>query len=81
MYILYKDSGDDVEPYAILDKKTNRAACWFYSLREISHTNFDTEIPLKQLKADSYGKLILVSTFPEIPTTEYLKSNYPELLI
>ena len=80
MYLLFKDSRDD-ETYAILNKKTNSFDCWFYSLHEITHTDFSTEITLKQLKADACGELILVSTFPEIPTTDYLKSNYPELLI
>lgn len=81
MYTLFKDSGDDDETYAILDKKTNCAACWFYTLDDINHINFDTEITFKELKTDAYGKLILVGTFPEIPTIDYLKSNYPELLI
>jgi len=81
MYLLFKDSGDDVESYAILDKKINCTACWFYTLNEIDDTNFEIDISFKDLKADAYGKLILVGTFPEIPTTSYLKSNYPELLI
>jgi len=81
MYSLYRDSEDDYDTYVIINTKTGSTTWWFHSTDNIPNFKFISNHDFKRLKKDVVGKLILIGIFPEIPTTSYLKSNYPELLI
>lgn len=86
MYKLYKDTKDSKEPYIIVHKKY--ASQWYRTLRKIPVT-FSKEVPadstadINAFGADmnAFGPLKLIYSGESYPSTEYLKTNHPELLI
>jgi len=80
MYSIYKDSFDDKVPFLLVNEETRRSTIWESSLKTLLTDSTINHRSVVQLN-NTAGPVIKLIETKEYPTLDYIKKEYPELLI